>query len=298
MAAREKGVKFDLGHGQGSFVWNVAEAAARANFFPDSLSSDLHVASVNGPAYDMPTCMTKYLMLGLPLADVIAGATSQPAAMLGRGWDEKIGSLGVGRGADICILELEECDAMLEDCLGQVRHCSERLVCRAVWRDGVPARVTEEPVWPNPESQAWQAQGWSEGDTRDAERPPLPDPAVLQRVQARQEHLRYLAGAAVCTHTPASLAGLHRSHGSVLAVSQARMGGDCNPNMPAYLSPAAVGHVSRWFALPWCADSRAVAQATLPAPPADGKEEAECGDKKKAPIKMATRNLLAFPATP
>ena len=82
------------------------------------------------------------------------------------------------------------------------------------------------------------------------------------------------------------------------------MGGDCNPNMPAYLSPAAVGHVSRWFALPWCADSRAVAQATLPAPPADSKgaacagEEAECGDKKKAPIKMATRNLLAFPATP
>ena len=80
------------------------------------------------------------------------------------------------------------------------------------------------------------------------------------------------------------------------------MGGDCNPNMPAYLSPAAVGHVSRWFALPWCADSRAVAQATLPAPP-DSKgaacagEEAECGDKKKAPIKMATRNLLAFPAT-
>ena len=47
---------------------------------------------------------------------------------------------------------------------------------------------------------------------------------------------------------------------ALLGVSQARMGGDCNPNMPAYLSPAAVGHVSRWFALPWCADSRAVAQ--------------------------------------
>ena len=46
--------------------------------------------------YDLPTCMTKYLMLGMSLPDVIAGATSKPAEMLGRGWDERIGSLGVG----------------------------------------------------------------------------------------------------------------------------------------------------------------------------------------------------------
>ncbi len=102
--ARERGVLFDLGHGQGSFSWNCAEAAARAGFWPDSLSTDLHVGSINGPAYDMPTCMTKYLMLGMPLTAVIAGATSQAAAMLGQGWEDRIGTLGVGRGADITIL--------------------------------------------------------------------------------------------------------------------------------------------------------------------------------------------------
>ena len=42
--------------------------------------------------------MTKYLMLGMSLPDVIAGATSKPAEMLGRGWDERIGSLGIGCG--------------------------------------------------------------------------------------------------------------------------------------------------------------------------------------------------------
>ena len=51
--ARDRGIIFDLGHGQGSWSWNVAEAAAHADFWPDSLSTDLHVASCNGPAYDI-----------------------------------------------------------------------------------------------------------------------------------------------------------------------------------------------------------------------------------------------------
>ena len=80
--------------------------------------------------------------------------------------------------------ELEDVDVMLEDCLGQLRPCSERLVCRAVWRDGAPGRITEEPVWPNPESQAWQQQGWENRavGTKDAEPPPPPDPVVSQRI--------------------------------------------------------------------------------------------------------------------
>lgn len=86
-------------------------------------------------------------MLGMPLFEVIRCSTSRCAEMIGQGWPEKIGTLGVGRGADICILELEAVDVMLEDCLGQVRPCKERLICRAVWRDGVPCIVTEEPIW-------------------------------------------------------------------------------------------------------------------------------------------------------
>lgn len=83
--------------------------------------------------------------------------------------------------------ELEGVDVMLEDCLGQLRPCRERLVCRAVWRDGAPGRITEEPVWPNPESQAWQQQGWENRaiGTKDANPPPPPDPAVGQHIILR-----------------------------------------------------------------------------------------------------------------
>ena len=229
VSARERGIQFCLGHGQGSFVWNVAEAAAREGFFADSLSTDLHVASINGPVYDMPTMITKHLMLGMGLGAAIAASTIQPAQMIG--WGDRIGTLGVGRGADIAVFSLESVDVMLEDTVGQLRPCKQRLLTRAVWRDGVRCRVTEEEVWPNPESQAWQGQRWAliSPKTRDPEPPPPPDPAVAARVEARQEHLQFLAGAV------------------------ARMG-DCTPNMPIYLSPTAIGHLNKWAVLPWCSE--------------------------------------------
>jgi dihydroorotase len=99
--ARARGIQFCLGHGQGSFVWNVAEAAASAGFFCDSLSTDLHIASINGPAYDMPTMLTKGLMLGMTLSEVVAASTIQPAQLIG--WEDRIGTLGVGRGADVTV---------------------------------------------------------------------------------------------------------------------------------------------------------------------------------------------------
>ena len=71
----------------------------------------------------------------MPLSEVIKASTTTAAASVG--WADRIGSLEVGRCADIAVLEALPCDAMLEDSFGQLRHCTSRLVCKAVWRAGV-----------------------------------------------------------------------------------------------------------------------------------------------------------------
>ena len=115
--ARERGVLFDVGHGQGSFRWTVAERAAAEGFLPDIISSDMHVGGVNGIVYDQPTCLTKFLAMGMPLADVIRASTATPAAALNLrdSAGRLLGSLGVGAEADIAVFDLESVDVSLED---------------------------------------------------------------------------------------------------------------------------------------------------------------------------------------
>ena len=64
LQARERGVIFDVGHGQGSFSWEIAEICAEAGFFPDTISTDLHSGNVDGLARDLPWVMSKFLQLG------------------------------------------------------------------------------------------------------------------------------------------------------------------------------------------------------------------------------------------
>lgn len=101
-AAAERGVVFDVGHGFGSFQWEVAEAAVRQGFEPTTISTDLHTMNLHGPVYDLPTTLSKFLLLGLPLDRVVAKATSAPAKVLRRG---DLGTLKPGSVADIAILE-------------------------------------------------------------------------------------------------------------------------------------------------------------------------------------------------
>ena len=71
----------------------MAEACVKEGFWPDLISTDLHTESMDGPAYDLTTVMTKLLHLGMPLTDVIAAVTSKPAAAIGKSGE--IGSLKV-----------------------------------------------------------------------------------------------------------------------------------------------------------------------------------------------------------
>ncbi len=102
---RKRGIIFDVGHGGGSFYWHVANAAMKQGFGPDSLSSDLHVGSMNGGFKDMPNLMGKFLAMGMPFAEVVERSTWIPAKNIKH---EELGHLSVGAVADIAVLKLEK----------------------------------------------------------------------------------------------------------------------------------------------------------------------------------------------
>jgi len=125
LAARERGVVFDIGHGGGSFGFRTAELMLEAGFLPDVISSDVHTLSINGPAFDQLVTMSKFLMLGVELGAVIRASTAAPAAALGRG---DLGHLAVGAVGDATILELVEGEFEFKDVLGESRRGTRRLV--------------------------------------------------------------------------------------------------------------------------------------------------------------------------
>jgi len=132
-AAREKGLIFDLGHGAASFWFRQAVPAFRGGFAPDTLSTDLHMGNINGPVISMQDTMSKFLNIGLPLAEVIRRATLRPAQVVGR---PDLGTLSPGVEADVAVFNLLEGSFALTDC-GQARMAgSRRLDCRLTLRAG------------------------------------------------------------------------------------------------------------------------------------------------------------------
>ena len=107
LAAKQRGVVFDVGHGGGSFDYTVAEAAMAAGAGPDTISSDIHVYSGNTPGMPYLTwVMSKFLNMGLSLEQVVAMATTTPAKVINRA--PKLGTLQRGAPADISLLEVVE----------------------------------------------------------------------------------------------------------------------------------------------------------------------------------------------
>jgi dihydroorotase len=146
--ARARGVKFDVGHGGGSFVFRNADAAVKAGFFPDSISTDLHTGSMNGTMMDMPTTMSKLLALGVPLAEVIRESTWNPAKMIGR---EELGHLSPGAPADIAVWNLMSGSFGFADYAGGGVRAGQRLFCELTLKDG---RVVWD--WNARDSRDWR----------------------------------------------------------------------------------------------------------------------------------------------
>lgn len=135
LEARSRGVLFDVGHGVGAFVWRVAEPACQKfGFWPDSISTDLHHFNLHGPVIDLPTTMSKFLYLGMPLEQIIRATTSVPAAAMRL--QDRLGTLQVGRQADIVLLKRERGRFPLVDVEDQTRVASERLVPVSVCKRG------------------------------------------------------------------------------------------------------------------------------------------------------------------
>jgi dihydroorotase len=147
MRARERGVLFDVGHGSGGFSFAVAESMLAAGAPPDVISSDLHQRSVLGPGFDLPTCMSKFLAIGMSLEDVVRAATTSPARVFAGGRSaEHAGSLAVGEPADLAIFELEVGDFALYDTYLECRQANRFFVNRATVVAGVPlAPVASAP---------------------------------------------------------------------------------------------------------------------------------------------------------
>ncbi|MBN9450324.1 MAG: amidohydrolase/deacetylase family metallohydrolase [Bosea sp.] len=128
-AASERGVVFDVGHGQGSFNWEIADAALADGLEPTTISTDVHRDNLHGPVFDMPTTMSKFLMLGVPIERVVEMSTTRPARVLGL--EGEIGTLRVGARADVSVLEQLEGRFIFTDSYGKQRTGERLLVAAA-----------------------------------------------------------------------------------------------------------------------------------------------------------------------
>ncbi|HEX3524595.1 MAG TPA: GTP-binding protein, partial [Stellaceae bacterium] len=137
LAAKQRGVVFDVGHGGGSFDYTVAEAAIAQGCPPDTISSDIHVFSGNTPGMPYLTwVMSKFLGLGFPLDQVVAMATVNPAKIINR--LPKLGTLQVGAPGDVAIMELVEGPVSFVDTRTNTRNGTVHLQPVQTVTAGVP----------------------------------------------------------------------------------------------------------------------------------------------------------------
>lgn len=124
LAARERGVVFDIGHGYGGFSFNSARAMLSEGIMPNVISSDVHVLCVDGPAHDVLAVMSKFLALGMSLKEVIRATTSNAASALRR---SELGTLRAGAEGDASILKMEDAHVEHVDVVGEVLTAEQRL---------------------------------------------------------------------------------------------------------------------------------------------------------------------------
>ncbi len=133
LAARKRGVLFDIGHGMGSFSFKTARAMLANGFAPDTISSDVHALCINGPAFDQVTTMSKFLCLGMSLPDVIKASTATAALALKR---PELGSLKPGSAGDATLLSVEDGSFDFVDVVGEHLEGRQRIFSRGVVING------------------------------------------------------------------------------------------------------------------------------------------------------------------
>ena len=135
LEARARGVIFDVGHGAGSFGFRTSRGMMTAGFQPDVISSDIHVLSIEGPCFDLLTTMSKFLVLGMSLADVIKATTVAPAAAIRR---TELGTLKPGSFGEATVIDetsgrFDYADSIGEHMVGDRRLLSAGVVLAGKW---------------------------------------------------------------------------------------------------------------------------------------------------------------------
>ena len=131
--AREKGVILDVGHGAGSFCFRNAVPAIAQGFYPASISPALHTMCMNMGMLDMVTTMSKFLIIGMPLFEVIRTSTVNPAQEIGH---PELGHLTVGAVADVAVLNLMRGSFGYADSFGGRLAGDQRLIAELTVKDG------------------------------------------------------------------------------------------------------------------------------------------------------------------
>jgi dihydroorotase len=133
LEARKRGVIFDAGHGGGSFLFRQAVPAMKQGFHPDVISTDLHAGSQNSGMKDILNTMSKFLNMGMPLAEVIKANTARAAAVIKR---PDLGTLKVGGEADIAVLALRRGKFGFIDTAGSKMLGDQKLECELTVKGG------------------------------------------------------------------------------------------------------------------------------------------------------------------
>jgi len=131
--AQKKGIIFDVGYGGVSFTFAQAIPAVRSGFYPNTISTDLHTGSMNAAMKDQLNVMSKFLLMGMPLQDVIKASTWTPAQVIKR---EELGNLSVGSEADVTILNIREGKFGFFDYTGYRIEGNKKFECEMTIRAG------------------------------------------------------------------------------------------------------------------------------------------------------------------
>jgi len=126
LEARERGIVMDSAHGRSHFSFDIAEKALQQNFLPDTISTDLSEGNINGPVYDLPTTVSKFMAIGMDLDKAIERVTAKPASVFNYGL--ALGTLRPGTGADVSISELQAGKFEFVDSNQQRRTGRQRLI--------------------------------------------------------------------------------------------------------------------------------------------------------------------------
>ena len=158
---RARGIYFDTGTGGGSFKWSLAIPMIKQGFKPDSISTDLHVDSMNGATKDILNVASKFMAIGLTLQEVVADMTAHPAHEIKH---DELGNLSVGSVADIAVLSLQKGRFGFTDMVNSRVEGTQKLVAELTLKDGkivYDLNGLESLAWDAPQGDISQDKRWT-----------------------------------------------------------------------------------------------------------------------------------------